>query len=266
MNLSKFLKEVDRLVMHYEKEQLMSFIHEYARVIQETERNDFIMRLNAVDHIEKGSKKRNLKSKDERHQQYIRIDETLKPIEMGEIVLEQILNEDYDDWYDSSADEFFYEDPKNIGNVITQAYQFVHCCMDEEDYKEGAQMGERLLTLEVDACGEYGEDTLSIFDLVDVGVIKLDLKKLVLDVLYCIYCSDLLEKRCEDLYRIMFNAREIEISLEDLMQHGEELEDFEVFLRHWIQYLDNVSGELAKRLLKEAVAMKNDEDAVLEQA
>lgn len=245
---------------------MITFIHEYARVIQEAERNDFIKRLNAVGETKKGSKKENLRSKDEMHQQYIKIDKALKPIEMGEMVLEQILNEEYDDWYNNNVDEFFYEDPQNIGKLITQAYQFVHCCMEEEYYNDGGQMGERLLTLEIEACGEYGEDTLSIFDLVDVGVIKLDLKKLALDILYCIYHSESLEKRCEDLYRIFFNTSGMEISLEDLMQHGEELEDFEVFLEHWIQYLGNVSSKLAKRLLKEAIAMKNDEDTVLEQA
>lgn len=48
MNLSKFLNQVDALAEQCDREQLVSFVHEMARVLPEEKRETFILRLEAM--------------------------------------------------------------------------------------------------------------------------------------------------------------------------------------------------------------------------
>lgn len=42
------------------------------------------------------------------------------------IFITGILNEQYDDWYDDSDDEFGYEDNDGISGMLEEACDFVH--------------------------------------------------------------------------------------------------------------------------------------------
>lgn len=263
MNLSKFLKDVDFLSQSMEKEQLTAFIHDIARVLPETARNDFLSR------IKKSRVDGNTDSLHIRDDYYERIKEKLKKVENWEICLSGDLNEEYDDWYSSDNDEFIFEDPEGIGEVIEEACKFVHTCIDEELYKEGYEISEMLIGLKIMVGGEYQDYTdepLGIEELERYNLSQLNYKRLVTDTLYLAYCANVLEERPEALYILIQNAGEKNISLEQIMQCGEELPEFGEFLPIWTAYLGNKNSYIAQKLLDEAIELSNNSENFLSNA
>ena len=49
MNLTKFINEVDEIAKKYDKEKLKEIIHEVARTLPESSRNDFIQMIKNVE-------------------------------------------------------------------------------------------------------------------------------------------------------------------------------------------------------------------------
>lgn len=49
MNLTKFINEVDEMAKKYDKEKLLQIIHEVARTLPESSRNDFIQMIKNVE-------------------------------------------------------------------------------------------------------------------------------------------------------------------------------------------------------------------------
>ena len=57
MNLTKFINEVDEITKTYDREKLLQIIHEVARTLPETSRNDFIQQIKNVEKSGKVSSK-----------------------------------------------------------------------------------------------------------------------------------------------------------------------------------------------------------------
>ena len=114
MNLINFLKEIDTLTEQYSTEQLGAFIHEMGRVFPEHGREEFLEMLKSV-----GNKAEMASDKKEEKdvafdEMYSHIRDNLKMIDSQEIAITGIWNEEYDDWYDDSSEEFYYEDNSGI--------------------------------------------------------------------------------------------------------------------------------------------------------
>ena len=170
-----------------------------------------------------------------------------------------ILNEAYDDWYDNSSEEFFYQDNDGISEMLEEACDFVHVCMDTERYEEGFQVGNQMLTMEILCENEYGGEEFSLRDMADYEFLNRDLKRVTLDSIYCAYHAVPPAKRPESLCNMIVNASVNGITLEAVMQHGdEELPGFEEFLPSWVAYLGDRTGYDADRLILEAVDLLND--------
>lgn len=190
---------------------------------------------------------------------YRHVRDNLKRIDSQEITITGILNEEYDDWYDSSDEEFYYEDKNGISDMLEEACDFVHSCMDMERYKEGFAVGKQMLEMEILCDNEYGDEEFSLGDMVFHELLDYDLKQVVLDTAYCAYHAVASAERPEVLYGIIINAEEDAVTLEAVMQHGEEeLPEFEEFLPSWIAYLGDKTGHDADRLISEAVDLLND--------
>ena len=259
MNLTNFLKQTDALTSQYSTKQLIAFIHEIGRVFPEHRREEFLNRLRlAGGKPEQGSNKN--ESKDiEFNEMYDHIRENLKAIKSQEIMIMGILNEEYDDWYDDSSKEFYYEDNSGISDMLAEACDFVHTCMDMERYKEGFEVGNRMLAMKIFCESEYGDEEFSIGDMVYHELLYCDLKQVILDIVYCSYYAVPPAKRPEALYGVIVNAQKDEITLEAIMQHGdEELSDFEEFLMLWMTYLGDKTGRDADRLILETAGLLND--------
>lgn len=271
MNLTNFLKQVDAIAAQYSTAQLISFIHDSGRVLPESRREDFLKRLKAVgEGVDQSSGKDDTKTP-ELIEVYQRICDNLKRIDSQEVMIQGVQNMEYDEWnewYDEEDDEEFdYEDEDGISAMLAEACDFVHTSMDTENYKEGLEIGRRLFALKICCENEYGEEEFSISDMVDHELLHCDLRRMLLDVLYCAYHAEPLKKRPEVFYEILVNAGNSEIALEEIMQHGEEeLADFSDFLKLWIAYLGDKMEHDADRLIIEAVGLLNDTSAAADYA
>ena len=258
MNLTNFLKQIDSLTAKYTAEQLASFIHDAARVLPEKHRADFLKRLKEAGAAEQDvQEKRNQCSVSTIGSAYEAIRKNFETIETGEVSISSEYNEEYDDWY--GGEEFFYEDPEDIGGMLQTACHFIHTCMDIEEYEKGLEIGESFFTLQISCYSEYGDDDFSVSDMVLHDFLHCDLKNVALDTLYCGYHAVPMKKRPETLYGIIASAGEKELSLEALLQHGEEeLPEFSEFLKVWIEYLGKQMEAVADCLFLEAVGLCND--------
>ena len=259
MNLTNFLKQTDALVAQYSTEQLIAFIHEIGRVFPEHRREDFLEMLRSVGNKEEKASKKNTEKDIDFDEMYRYVRKNLKSIDSQEITITGILNEEYDDWYDDSGEEFYYEDNNGISDMLAEACDFVHICMDRERYKEGFEVGNQMLEMEILCDNEYGDEEFSLGDMVHHELLYCNLKQVILDTVYCAYHAVPPIKRPEALYGIIVNAKEDAVTLEAIMQHGdEELPALEEFLSCWITYLGDKTGHDADRLILEAVGLLND--------
>lgn len=259
MNLTNFLKQTDALVAQYSTEQLIAFIHEIGRVFPEHSREDFLKMLRSVGNKEEKASKKNTEKDIDFDEMYRHVRDNLKRIDSQEITITGILNEEYDDWYDDSGEEFYYEDNNGISDMLAEACDFVHICMDRERYKEGFEVGNQMLEMEILCDNEYGDEEFSLGDMVYHELLHCNLKQVILDTAYCAYHAVPPIKRPEALYGIIVNAKEDAVTLEAIMQHGdEELPALEEFLSCWITYLGDKTGYDADRLILEAAGLLND--------
>lgn len=269
MNLPKFLKEVDHLTEIMSKNELSEFIHDIARTLPEAGREDFL------DGLKEVSGNRDVKEEPVEYeeqdfqQEYESIKQKLECIENGEMCLAGSLNEEYDDWYSSDSEEFLYEDPEGVIDVIEDACGFLRRCIDCRDYEKGYDIAEILVGLEIEIGGEYrdyADDPMSMDELNYYKVSDLDYQSLVVDAVYIAYCANELSERPDAVYRMIENAGTVRITMEMVMQCGDELPEIEEFLKLWISYLGEKTLPKAERLLKEALELRNDLEQLLENA
>lgn len=187
MNLTNFLKQIDRLTQKYSNEQLTSFIHEIGRILPEKEREDFLKRLKEAGGVRKAEQEGNtascVLSADEI---YEAVKKDFDRIESSEVSIAGDLNEEYDDWYDD-GEELIYEDPDDIAGMLKRACDLIHTYMDTECYKRGWEIGERLFALEIRCYSDYGDEDFTVNDMVACDFLHCDLKAVAMDTLYCAY-------------------------------------------------------------------------------
>ncbi len=260
MNLTSFLKQTDALTAKCSTEQLIAFIHDIGRTFPEHHREDFLERLRMAGGSTQALSEQDAVKDIDFDELYKHIRNNLKMIDSQEVMLTGILNEEYDDWYNDGDEEFYYEDNDGISDMLAEACDFVHTCMDMEKYPEGFAIGKQMLSMEILCDNEYGDEEFSLEDMVCHELLYCDLKQVILDIAYCAYHAAVsLEKRPEALYGVMKDAGKDEITLEAILQQGgEELPDFEDFLPDWIAYLGSRAEDAADRLIGEAVALLND--------
>ncbi len=259
MNLTNFLKQTDTITSQYSTEQLIDFIHNIGRICPEHRREGFLEMLKSAGNGAVRASNKNEDKDIEFDEMYSRVRNHIKSIDSQEVTITAVLNEEYDDWYDDCGEEFYYEDNDGISDMLEEACDFVHLCMDREKYEEGFAVGKQLLEMEILCDNEYGDEELSLGDMVHYELLHCDLKRVILDIAYCAYRSAPPDKRPEELYGVILNAKEDTATLEAVMQHGEDdLPQFEEFLPSWISYLGDKTGHDADRLILEAVDLLND--------
>lgn len=259
MNLPKFLKEVDHLSEAMSKNELCAFIHDRARTLPEPERENYLKKLREMSEEQVAVYKK--EEGQDFQKDFQSIKEKLERIESWEMCLVGFLNEEYDDWYCDSSEEFLYEDPEGVIDVIERACDFLHQCIDSENYEAGYEIAEILVGLQIMIGGEYQEysdEPMSIDNLKYYKVSELDYDRLVVDAVYAAYCANELSERPEEVYRMFENAGPTRVTLERVMQSGGELPEIDEFLNLWVAYLGQQSSYRAEKLLKEALELRND--------
>lgn len=269
MNLTNFLKQTDTITAQCSREQLISLIHEIGRVLPEQYREDFLKRLKAAGGITETELKSTRAAKNQRgfDEMYKFVRDNLKKIDSQEVWIEGILNEEYDDWYDDSDDEYNYQDDSGISDMLEEACEFVHTCMDTERYQEGYEIGNQLFSMEILCTNDYDDEEFFIGDMVRHKLLNCNLISVGLDTAYCAYHAVPLKKRPDALFGILVNSKKSEITLERIMQYGDgDLPDFQDFLTLWISYLGEKTGYDADRLILEAVGLLNNANTAAQYA
>lgn len=273
MNLPLFLRTVDRFTRGMSHEELEVFIHEIARTLPEKKRDTFIEQLKSVGTVEETETaygKSELLNKEKLTEELKSVQDMLVRIDEGEFLLTSGINEEYDDWYNSDADEFLFEDPENILGTIDTAMDLVHRCVDTELYEEGYELAELLSVIAVQDEGEYNDcvgEVLYLEDLEMHHLLTCDYRQLCRDALYLAYTGNVLDERADAVYRMMQNLKCRNVSLEEMMQSGkEELRQFDEFLELWIEYLGSFPGGNEEKLIQEAQLLINDDEKELENA
>lgn len=266
MNLPKFLKEVDRILDRMSKEEAAGFIHDMARTLPEAVREHFLERLKEMCQNQGACEEVNETG---RLAEFQSIKEKLERIEKWEMGLVGSLNEEYDDWYCSESEEFLYEDPEGVLDIIEDACDFVHQCIAEKHYDAAFEIAEILVGLQVMVGGEYQDYTDEPMAIQDFGyyhVSDVDYRRLVVDAAYAAYRVNEAADRPDAVFTMLSNSGLQDITMEKIMQNGEELPGTDGFLKSWIAYLGKRTSAQAQKLLREAVELCNDPEQLLENA
>lgn len=133
MNFTEFIKKVDQASESMPPENLAAFLHDYARSVPEHKREEFLERLFSFGNKSVSGNdigKQDALDLKKLKQKIIQKIEELEQIDNEEFMLVEVLNEEYNDWYDNEEEEFFYEDPENICETIQEGVELVHECVD----------------------------------------------------------------------------------------------------------------------------------------
>ena len=262
MNLIKFLEKVDSIIASYNKETLASCIHEVARKLPEKMRNDFIVTLERVSEDGEYSAKQNEIQNKELKKQYEQVKAYISEIEEGECLLQSEWEEGYYDWMDDG--ELYYTDPDGIGERIDFICNYIHRCTDANKFDYSAEIGRKLIDLEIMADSDWGTDNVPLSTMTENKLIKADMRKTILDTLYSCYMVYKNDKLSEVLYEILASPEADDLCMEDLLQRlDKEMDNFDVFLADWISYLGNQTGKTAESLYTEAVELSGNIDEML---
>lgn len=268
MNLVQFLKEIDTSVVEMSRKQLEVFIHELARTIPENYRNQFINTLITVKSNDNQDILISDSNSDDLASEINEITLKLKSIIDEDLCLDSEYNEEYDDWYNADDEELLFSDPHKVLPCIEKGIILIHKCIDMEEYQLGYELAELLSTFKISAAGDYssydgtplGIDQLDYYSLLNVSF-----NQLVKESLYLTYMGNELSERAEKLLTMMDNFDCFRVSLEDIMQIGnQDLPELKKFLSLWFSYLSSQNDRRVQNLLQEALTLLDDDNLLLE--
>lgn len=267
MNLPTFLQQVDELCGKMSPAQYASAFHEMARVLPESERQNFLtILMNSIDPPEERTEKHSENLEKEISGSL----ETLEQINDGKKLLHGELNEEYDEWYSSDDEEFLLYDPQGLLKDIENAVRLVHTCVDQMEYEHGYRLADALSTVVVSAGGEYVgcmDDPFTISDLYSKDLLDGDEGDLVRESLFVTYMANPLSERATEILRILENYRYFHVTMEQVMQMGNsDLPDFDEFLPLWIEELGKKEDYFSGKYLEEAQSLLFDTHQQLEMA
>ena len=259
MNYPAFMKKVDEYAEQGDADELRMFIHNLARDVRQPERDAFLLLLSDSCNIVEEAKGRPHASDSVTLEE--RVDEALAGLQEiidGEVELDSEYNEEWDDWNDSEDEEFFFSDPEGLLADIDSAFSLLHDCLDHEIYKKGAALAEKLSEVRVQVSGEYsdyGENDLSIYDLVCQNLLKSDYKTGIKEAVYLSCVGNEENQRASAMLQVLNRFQLTSITLEDILQTGTEEIELESFLPSWIAELAKQFSAYAEGLLLEAQMM-----------
>ncbi len=240
MDYRTFAQKSDEILENMTTEELRYCLHEIARKMPEGKRRDFLHLLkdgsyqrDEEHHRDKGQYKRLLED-DWVKEKLEYIKGVFAMIENGEICLSAQGYEDYSHGYWASEWIWEYEDYEGVGRIIEDAVIFAYDCVNDRRYEEAVMVFELLIDATILAEDEYGGDyvQLGIDEMVDEGLVSIDLKKFALNTLYSEYQFQPIDKRVENMY-VYFDIPYFKgIHIEDILSIGrEELKDTDIFFQ-----------------------------------
>lgn len=270
MNLREFTEEVDRKSAGLTKNELQIIIHSLARKVPESMRNDFVMLLDQAGESSaaggEGDLKLAVRNLDEQEiqKEFIRLKELFGRIGNEELCFRAEGYEDYSSGYWEADYIWEYEDPDGIGRIYEETALFIQRCVNDGFYREAVELFDRMAGTE--AMADDGGDFfgLGLEEMVNERLVVIDSRTLALHVLYAAYRNADAAGRPEALFEYFKMPFFRNIRLESMLSLGrEELEGLPEFWDGWIALLMRENGDVAGRLLKEAVLYQKEEPEML---
>lgn len=122
-------------------------------------------------------------------------------------------------------------------------------------YDEALALYDAILDTAVTAIEEASGECMEMgfSDLVDEEIISVDEAFFTLSRLLAVYACKEGRERAEDFYEMLSQPRGYKLKLRDFWSvTSEELKSREIFLREWVDFLSEISGDRAEELLYEA--------------
>lgn len=242
MNYNEFIKAVDEKLSTMPESEKEKWIHNLARTIQEDERCEFLNSLNGEN------------NSCEIIHDIKEIQEWCEKIQNGDIYFEcsycEVYGENY--WRD---DSYEYYDTYEIGKKLTSVFQVAEDLLYQKEYEKALGLYDLFIDMVFQAYDSDSEETmeLGIEELVDENLVSLNLKKIVLNLLYAKYQTSNGKERVQAIYSYIKLNISKDIKLEEFFTIGpEELVGIDLFLEEWIVFLKCEDGDLAGNLLFEA--------------
>ena len=160
----------------------------------------------------------------------------LDDLDKGEKFLSSCFNEEYDEWSNSDADEYYFQDKDHILDSVDRACILIEKCNDAEEYNSSYKLVEALENLEVYVTGDYADcedGVLAIDELDSYHLLEMDWEKVATDGIYAAYCATSMNERASVVFSLIRYSRCGFINLENIMQAGKyELPDLDQFPRN----------------------------------
>lgn len=246
MNYNEFIKAVDEKLATMNKREKEKWIHNLARTIKEDERCKFLNSLNGDNNC--GEVIHDIKE----------IQEWCEKIQNGDIYFKCSYCDEYGENYWSN-DSYEYYDTYNIGKKLTSAFQTAEDLLYQKEYEKSLGLYDLILDMVFQAYDSDSEETteLGIEELVYENLVSVNLKKIVLNLLYAKYQTSNGKERVQAIYSYIKMNISKDIKLEEFFTIGpEELVGIAVFLEEWIVFLKCEDGDLAGNLLFEACMLQ----------
>lgn len=177
----------------------------------------------------------------------------MRQIEEEELYLDTESYEDYSSGYWDADWIVEYYDNQGIGDILMSAIRFAKECVDDRRYKEAHFIYEWLWAMVVSTDSEF-EETVDLEVLAENKIINTDMKQLALLTLYTDYQIQRPENRAEDLFLYFGMHTFQKLHIEEIFHVGrEQLAETGQFWKDWISLLKTKRGDVAGRLLQEAV-------------
>lgn len=274
MNLREFTEKTDQLAERMNREALFCFVHSIARKVPEEARGNFMEMLERIccemtDGKNKAEMERKKREIDEKEicAEFHRLAELFKKIEEGELTIQADGYEDYSSGYWDSDWVWEYSDPEGIGQIYADGCRLIRRCVNDGFYKKAVKMFDMVMSTEVSVENDWEWFSLDLEELDKENLLDVNLQELTLDVLYAAYQAAEPEERAQVLYNYFSLHCFKDIHVEHMLSIGrEELRDLPQFWESWIALLSERKGDIAMRLLKEAVHYQKGEEGLLDVA
>ncbi|MFA6848461.1 MAG: hypothetical protein WCQ94_09125 [Lachnospiraceae bacterium] len=251
MNLMEFLRKVDERLDSMSYEELRQYVRETARTLGEGEREGFLCSLSCAE----SNPHKTTSDADEIYSDTVKhykaevgqILQKLDDLDKGEKFLSSCFNEEYDEWSNSDADEYYFQDKDHILDSVDRACILIEKCNDAEEYNSSYKLVEALENLEVYVTGDYADcedGVLAIDELDSYHLLEMDWEKVATDGIYAAYRATSMNERASVVFSLIRYSRCGFINLENIMQAGKhELPDLDQFLPEWVSYLSGIIKE-----------------------
>ncbi len=258
MNYREFLNEIDKKLLEMSEQEKTHLLHEFARITKEENREAFLKIMEKQNKIEAKTYENQLND----------IYNWFSKIDNKKIYFECTGDEVYDDYHHGEW-VYEYNDKFNIGNTLESFLHIAENLLYERNYKEACKLYSIICMTLYPAIDIIFEETnqLTFKELHEENIIKVNLKHIAINLLYCQYKASPEERRVENIYECfhcnMFNN----IHIDEIFSAGpEEIIEIDDFIEEWLEYLKNTDEKLATELLSDILDSYYDMNKLCETA